>query len=167
MKYTRYTEEETQALGKVWAQGHTDLGSYTLLARQPVAALQIQDHSTGKWAWVKPQNNTFTVNACDALSFLTGGYIQSTIHRVAAPPADQRNVDRLGLLYFARPQNDLVLNTIDAPVLKGLQNDFERQGVKVPTMQEFVVAKQKWQQKKGGYNAGAQIIPGFQGKIFA
>ncbi|KXS22269.1 2OG-Fe(II) oxygenase superfamily protein [Gonapodya prolifera JEL478] len=165
MKYSKYSEEETAALGYLWGKGHTDLGTYTLLARQPVAALQIRDHTTGQWAWVKPQNNTFTVNACDALSFLTGGYIKSTIHRVAAPPVDQRHVDRLGLLYFARPKNDLVLSTIDAPVLKGKENEFEKQGLKVPTMEEFVVAKQKWQQGRGS-KRNDTILPGFHGLIF-
>jgi isopenicillin N synthase-like dioxygenase len=82
--------------------GHTDLGSYTLLARQNVAALQIKDNVTGEWKWAKPQPGTFTVNSCDALSFLTGNYIKSTVHRVSAPPADQAHLNRLGLLYFAR-----------------------------------------------------------------
>ena len=63
-----------------------DLGSWTLLFRQPVAALQIQNHITGEWKYVKPQDATLTVNACDALSFLTGGYVKSTIHRYAETP---------------------------------------------------------------------------------
>ena len=95
-----------------------DLGSWTLLFRQPVAALQIQNHKTGEWKYVKPQDATLTVNACDALSFLTAGYVKSTIHRyvvshahplilipvvsVTSPPKDQEHVDRLGLLYFSR-----------------------------------------------------------------
>ena len=101
MKYSKYTSEENQKIGKLWVQGHTgaynganravvcptqirrflDLGSWTLLFRQPVAALQIQNHNTGEWKYVKPQDATLTVNACDALSFLTGGYVKSTIHR--------------------------------------------------------------------------------------
>lgn len=59
----------------------SDLGSWTLLFRQPVAALQIQNHKTGEWKWVKPQDATLTVNACDALSLLTADYVKSTIHR--------------------------------------------------------------------------------------
>ena len=51
-----------------------DLGSWTLLFRQPVAALQIQNHRTLEWKWAKPQDATLTVNASDALSLLTGGY---------------------------------------------------------------------------------------------
>ena len=81
MKYSKYTPEENLKIGRLWGQGHTDLGSWTLLFRQPVAALQIRNHTTNEWKWVKPQDGTLTVNACDALTFLTGGYVRSTIHR--------------------------------------------------------------------------------------
>lgn len=66
MKYSKYSPEDTETLNKgvgVWSQGHTDLGTLTLLFRQPVAALQIQDRHTGKWSWVKPQDGTLTVNS--------------------------------------------------------------------------------------------------------
>jgi isopenicillin N synthase-like dioxygenase len=49
MKYTKYTPEENAKLGNVWVRGHTDLGSWTLLFRQPVAALQIRDQTTNEW----------------------------------------------------------------------------------------------------------------------
>ncbi|KAK4703969.1 hypothetical protein P7C70_g2250, partial [Phenoliferia sp. Uapishka_3] len=172
MKYSKYTDEETATLlktGEHWSRGHTDLGTLTLLFRQPVAALQIQDHSTGEWRWVKPQDGTLTVNACDALSFLTANYVKSTIHRVTVPPADQRHVDRLGLLYFARPHNDVVLNTIkESPVLQRagfIENQFEKVG-SVPTMEEWTVRKQTWQQAKGGYKENAVILPGFQERVY-
>jgi isopenicillin N synthase-like dioxygenase len=97
MKYSKYTPEENEKLSH-WVGGHTgtrilsldqlsshvvpaDLGSFTLLFRQPVAALQIRNPHTNEWKWVKPQDATLTVNACDALQFLTGGYVKSTIHR--------------------------------------------------------------------------------------
>lgn len=101
MKYSKFTPEENLKLGRQWVRGHTgeyssyvahplvsehcdvDLGSWTLLFRQPVAALQIQNHKTEEWKWVKPQDATLTVNACDALSLLTADYVKSTIHRCA------------------------------------------------------------------------------------
>ncbi|KAJ3557669.1 hypothetical protein NM688_g1350 [Phlebia brevispora] len=139
MKYSKYTPEENRKIGKLWVQGHTDLGSWTLLFRQPVAALQIQNHKTGEWKYAKPQDATLTVNASDALSFLTGGYVLSTIHRVTSPPKDQEHVDRLGLLYFSRPNNDVVLATArESPVLQRegfTQNAFEKGGYHVPTME--------------------------------
>ncbi|GKT87610.1 flavonol synthase [Colletotrichum tofieldiae] len=173
MKYSKFTPEEIEKLDDgLWSRGHTDLGTITLLFRQPVAALQIRDHETGSWKWAKPLDGSLTVNTCDALSFLTGGYVKSTVHRVSVPPKDQRHVDRLGLLYFARPQNDLPLKTIDSPVLKRegfTQNEFEAGGHRVPTMGEFTTLKQTWQQKKGvSYQSseGQEILPGFKGQYF-
>ncbi|KAH8984782.1 Clavaminate synthase-like protein [Lactarius hatsudake] len=175
MKYTKFTPEENAAIGNNWIPGHTDLGSFTLLFRQPVAALQIRDPIHNEWKWVKPQDATLTVNACDAISFLTGGYVRSTIHRVVAPPKDQQHVDRLGLLYFSRPHNDVVLNTTkDSPVLQRegfTQNEFERSGNPVPTVEAWTFAKQKWQRTKGvraedqEYRT-AQILPGFREQIY-
>lgn len=173
MKYSKFSEEEQAQLADgLWSPGHTDLGTITLLFRQPVAALQIKDHKTGEWKWAKPLDGSLTVNTCDALSFLTGGYIKSTIHRVSLPPKDQRHVDRLGLLYFARPQNDLVLSTVASPLLKRegyTQNEFEKGGHKVPTMGEFTTKKQMWQQAKiKSYSEtdGQEILPGFIGRRF-
>ncbi|PSR71256.1 hypothetical protein PHLCEN_2v12910 [Hermanssonia centrifuga] len=176
MKYSKYTPEENLKIGNVWVQGHTDLGSWTLLFRQPVAALQIQNHKTGEWKYVKPQDATLTVNACDALSFLTGGYVRSTIHRVTSPPKDQEHVDRLGLLYFSRPNNDVALNTItESPVLERegfKQNSFEECGTQVPTMEEWTFAKQKWQRTKNAVRGdqkyeNAQILPGHNARLYA
>lgn len=172
MKYSKFSEEENKKLTN-WSYGHTDLGSFTLLFRQPVAALQIRYHSTGEWKWVKPQDATLTVNACDALSFLTGGYVKSTVHRVTVPPKDQQHVDRLGLLYFSRPHNDVALATVEnSGVLKGVehsQNQFESSGNKVPTMEEWTFAKQTWQRAKGsrtGEFSTATILPGFKEQVY-
>lgn len=101
MHYAARGAEENKKVGSMYVPGHTDLGTVTLLFRQPVAALQILN-SEGQWKWVRPQDGTITVNTCDALTALTGGLIKSSIHRVHVPPADQAHVDRLGVLYFAR-----------------------------------------------------------------
>lgn len=44
--------------------GHTDFGSFTLLFRQPVAALQIRRDGADEddWAWVRPAKHAITVN---------------------------------------------------------------------------------------------------------
>nr|XP_019011761.1 flavonol synthase [Kwoniella pini CBS 10737]OCF50542.1 flavonol synthase [Kwoniella pini CBS 10737] len=173
MMYRHFNEDQLKKLNEndgLYSLGHTDLGTLTLLFRQPVAALQIKDHKTGDWKWAKPLNGSLTVNTCDALSFLTGGYIKSTVHRVSVPPKDQNQFDRLGLLYFARPSNDLKLSTIKSPLLirEGFtQNEFEKGEFDVPTMGEFVKLKQTWQQKKRqNYREREDeiIAPGFKGK---
>lgn len=53
--------------------GHTDFGTFTLLMRQPVAALQVRPAGEEKWKWVKPLKHSITVNVADTLSFLTDG----------------------------------------------------------------------------------------------
>ncbi|KZV79455.1 Clavaminate synthase-like protein [Exidia glandulosa HHB12029] len=146
MKYSKFTPEENESIGNMWGGGHTDLGSFTLLFRQPVAALQIRDPLTHEWRWVKPQDATLTVNACDMLSFLTGGYVQSTVHRVASMSIAWRE----GFT----------------------QNQFEKSGNPVPTVEEFTFAKQKWQRRKNvargdpNYRT-ATILPGFSEQVYA
>ncbi|KAK6910986.1 flavonol synthase [Kwoniella mangroviensis CBS 8886] len=174
MMYRHFSGDQLKKLTEegdgLYSLGHTDLGTLTLLFRQPVAALQIKDHKTNDWKWAKPLDGSLTVNTCDALSFLTGGYIKSTVHRVSVPPPDQNQYDRLGLLYFARPSNDLLLKTIKSPLLERegfTQNEFEKGGHKVPTMGEFVKLKQTWQQKKRQNCREREdevIVEGFKGK---
>jgi len=143
MLYHPRTEEEWAASSYGKTGGHTDLGTVTLLFRQPVAGLQILGED-GNWTWVSAQPGTITVNLADTISHLTGGWLKSSVHRVVAPPPDQRGYKRTGLLYFARPHNDTVLTPItDSPVLEsaGVKPRFE----KLVTMEEWVRAKQTLQ----------------------
>ncbi|KAJ7636274.1 Clavaminate synthase-like protein [Roridomyces roridus] len=171
MKCGKHPMEDNKRLA-AWVPGHTDLGSFTLLFRQPVAGLQIADPTTGEWRYVRPQNGMLTVNTCDALQLLTAGYVKSTVHRVVPPPVDQQQVDRLGLLYFSRPHNDVKLATIqDSPLLKRegyIENLFEASGNPVPTMEEWTFAKQKWQRTGylGPKEASKEVLPGFSEKVY-
>ncbi|KAL4862274.1 hypothetical protein BDV12DRAFT_190540 [Aspergillus spectabilis] len=118
MKYYARSREENEKLGGVWLKDHSDMGSLTLLFRQPVAALQVLTKS-GEWKYVRPQMEALTVNIADALQFMTNGYLKSSIHRVVAPPKDQEHVDRLGVLYVVRIEDDCDLVPIqESPVLR-------------------------------------------------
>lgn len=143
MIYHPRTEEEWVEADYGKKGGHTDLGTVTLLFRQPVAGLQILGEDN-QWTWVSPQPGTITVNLADTISHLTGGWLKSSVHRVVAPPQDQREFNRTGLLYFARPHNDTVLVPItDSPVLEqaGVKPRFEQH----VTMEQWVRAKQTLQ----------------------
>jgi isopenicillin N synthase-like dioxygenase len=143
MLYYPRTEEEWAGADHGKKGGHTDLGTVTLLFRQPVAGLQILGDD-GNWTWVKAQPGTITVNLADTISHLTGGWLKSSVHRVVAPPEDQREYKRTGLLYFARPHNDTVLKPIlDSPVLQeaGVKPRFESE----VTSEQWVRAKQTLQ----------------------
>jgi isopenicillin N synthase-like dioxygenase len=122
MKYSRRTAEENDKASGIWSKGHTDFGSLTLLFRQPVAALQVRTPE-GEWKWVKPYPGSITVNLADSLQFLTNGFLKSSIHRVVMPPPDQRDVDRLGVLYFVRPEDDLELRPVASELLRRLGYD--------------------------------------------
>ncbi|KAI0906398.1 hypothetical protein F4823DRAFT_631510 [Ustulina deusta] len=119
MKYHHRTTEQNKALENVWVKGHTDFGSLTLLFRQPVAALQVRTPEA-EWKWVKPYPGSITVNLADSLEFLTNGFLKSSIHRVVAPPPDQADIDRLGVLYFVRPEDNLELKPVISDVLARL-----------------------------------------------
>jgi isopenicillin N synthase-like dioxygenase len=87
-----------------------------------VAALQVRTPE-GEWKYVKPYPESITVNIADALQFLTNGFLKSSIHRVIAPPPDQAHIDRHGVLYFVRPEDDTELVPIKSPVLERLGYD--------------------------------------------
>ncbi|KAJ5617704.1 hypothetical protein N7537_002818 [Penicillium hordei] len=180
MHYAARSAEDNKKVGELYSPGHTDLGTVTLLFRQPVAALQILN-SEGQWKWVKPQDGTITINTCDALTALTGGLIKSSIHRVHAPPADQAHIDRLGVLYFARPNNHVVLDPIkNSPLLQRLgltTNAFTELGQHLTT-EQWVTVRQTQQQRRnrdvkisseGKYTykpKDLEIIPGLQAAIY-
>lgn len=117
VKYHARTPEENAALNNVWLNSHSDFGSLTLLFRQPIAALQVQTPE-GTWKYVKPYPESITVNTADTLEFLSGGFLKSTIHRVVAPPPDQAHLDRFGVAYFARPNDNVELKPVPSPVLE-------------------------------------------------
>ncbi|KAI2621206.1 Clavaminate synthase-like protein [Hypoxylon sp. NC1633] len=141
MKYHHRSSEENKVLENIWVKGHTDFGSLTLLFRQPVAALQVRTPE-GEWKWVKPYPQSITVNLADSLEFLTNGFLKSSIHRVVAPPPDQANVDRLGVLYFVRPEDSLELRPVVSSVLERLGYNKTTDGAAVGiTAGEWVKAR--------------------------
>ncbi|KAI1176049.1 2OG-Fe(II) oxygenase superfamily protein [Nemania sp. FL0916] len=155
MKYHHRTAEQNKALENVWVKGHTDFGSLTLLFRQPVAALQVRTPEA-EWKWVKPYPGSITVNLADSLSFLTNGFLKSSIHRVVAPPPDQADVDRLGVLYFVRPEDDLELRPVVSDVLKRLEYDKVVDGAAVGiTAGEWVKARVA--RNTAGKKVGSQV----------
>jgi isopenicillin N synthase-like dioxygenase len=166
MKYHARLEDVNRQLGGVWVKGHTDFGSLTLLFRQPVAALQVRTPSE-EWKYVKPHPGSITVNIADSLSFLTNGFLKSSIHRVVAPPPDQAHLDRLGVLYFVRPEDALELRPVDSPVMKrlGYTKAGEGEGM---TAGEWVKARVRTNVAKGSQTMQAEqeVIRGVKAKYY-
>ncbi|KAJ5870710.1 gibberellin 2-oxidase [Penicillium solitum] len=145
MIYNSRTQEEwDKALG-YFNSGHTDFGSLSLLFSQNIAGLQILTPD-GKWKYVKPVRGGITCNAADTLTFLTKGFIKSTIHRVVAPPKDQMHMDRVGLLYFSRPGDNLPMRPVPSPLLQrhGLLSEEDKDPNRpVPSGTDWVRARVK------------------------
>lgn len=171
MKYHARDADTNAKIGNVWLKGHTDYGSLTLLFRQPVAALQVRGPD-GSWKWVKPHDGGITVNAADALQFVTRGFLKSSIHRVVAPPPDQADQDRLGVLYFVRPESDLKLKSVDSPLLErlGYSADEDAELAAGVTAGEWVKARVKAGVSNSGQAGGdteeQEIVKGLKTKYY-
>ncbi|KAK6363898.1 hypothetical protein LTS17_012716 [Exophiala oligosperma] len=145
MIYNVRTQDEWDRAQAYSKGGHTDFGSLTLLFSQHVAGLQIRTPE-GEWKWVKPVEGGITCNAADTLTFLTNGFIKSTVHRVVTPPKDQIQIPRLGLLYFSRPGANTPMKTVPSPLLDrlGLLSAEDKDETRiVPTGTEYVRARVK------------------------
>ncbi|KAJ5915247.1 hypothetical protein N7454_011142 [Penicillium verhagenii] len=143
MIYNTRTQDEWDKAQGYTKGGHTDFGSLTLLFSQNVAGLQIRTPE-GDWKYVKPVDGGITCNIADTLSFLTNGFLKSTIHRVVTPPKDQLTIPRLGLLYFCRPGDHTAMRTVPSPLLDrlGLLTEEDKDtGKPVATGTEYVRAR--------------------------
>lgn len=102
------------ALGK-----HTDFGSITILFNR-LGGLQIlpppsltPPGENPAWTYVKPLPGHCIVNLGDAMVKFTNGLLRSNIHRVVSPPGEQAKETRYSLVYFSRPEDEIVLKRLD------------------------------------------------------
>lgn len=112
---------------------HTDFGSVTVLfnrlgglqvrlpehikAEEPASSNSPASEVEKKlcedgWTYVRPLPGHCIVNLGDALVKFSAGILRSNIHRVVAPPGDQGQVTRYSLVYFCRPEDDVVLRSL-------------------------------------------------------
>lgn len=106
------------ALGK-----HTDFGSLTILFNR-LGGLQILPPSSltppGKepeWTYVKPLPGHCIINLGDAMTKFSGGLLRSNIHRVVSPPREQAKETRYSLVYFSRPEDNVVLKRLEGGII--------------------------------------------------
>ncbi|TKA67463.1 hypothetical protein B0A55_09518 [Friedmanniomyces simplex] len=105
---------------------HTDFGSVTVLFNR-LGGLQIlppsttttttttnnNNNTTPEWHYVKPLPHHCVVNLGDALVKFTAGILRSNLHRVVPPPGEQAGATRMSLVYFARPEDEVVLKVLE------------------------------------------------------
>ena len=143
---------------------HTDVGSVTLLWNilgglhilPPGNDEETNVNTSTAWEFVKPQAECAVVNMGDAMVLLTGGAVRSNLHRVAYAPGEQASLDRYSIAYFARPEDDVILE--DLTNVK--ENGQDHKGQQGKMYKDWVAMKidmykqGKWSMKSTGGNVG-------------
>lgn len=126
-------DDRGKALGE-----HTDFGSMTVLFNR-LGGLQIlPPDSSEQWCYVKPLRGHCVCNLGDAMVKFTAGVLRSNIHRVVNPPGEQADRTRMSLVYFARPEDEVVLKTLEGSGII----DEKRKEVGLEDEEEPVTAKE-------------------------
>ncbi|OCF41964.1 hypothetical protein I317_04266 [Kwoniella heveanensis CBS 569] len=116
--YDEFKPEDEAKVGSVWLKGHQDHGAVTMVFSQPMASLQVRDDA-GHWRYTPHVPGGIIINCGIMMEWWTGGLFKAANHRVAAPPADQRNHTRCGVFYFSIPNNDVRPDLlVESPVLQ-------------------------------------------------
>ncbi|EXJ92350.1 hypothetical protein A1O3_00900 [Capronia epimyces CBS 606.96] len=102
-------DDRRTALGE-----HTDFGSVTVLFNRLGGLQVLPPGRDAQWCYVKPLPNHAIINLGDAMVKFTNGLLRSNIHRVVAPPGQQADRTRYSLVYFNRPEDDVLLKRLDA-----------------------------------------------------
>lgn len=98
-------QPNSPAAGQLRAGAHTDYGSLTIVAPTgSPGCLQVWRH--GEWHDVQPEPGCFVVNIGDLMAQWTNDKWVSTMHRVANPPRESAQSDRMALIFFHQPNAD-------------------------------------------------------------
>lgn len=101
-------DDRRTALGE-----HSDFGSVTVLFNR-LGGLQIlPPGKDAQWCYVKPLPGHAIINLGDSMVKFTNGLLRSNIHRVHSPPGAQADFTRYSLVYFNRPEHDVILRRLD------------------------------------------------------
>lgn len=129
MLYEPYDEDASVKTANTWLTGHSDISGFSFITSQPIISLQVRDYYSGEWKYVKHKPDALIVNIGDAMEFISGGLFKACLHRVIEPPIDQKQYQRLALIYFCNPSAtaDLDPDSINSPFLKRLGLTREQQ----------------------------------------
>ena len=91
---------------------HTDFGSVTVLFNR-LGGLQVLPPGGAEWRYVRPMAGHAIVNLGDALVRFSNGLLCSNLHRVVGPPGAQAKLPRYSVVYFMRPENEVLLRRLE------------------------------------------------------
>ncbi|GAM85977.1 hypothetical protein ANO11243_039870 [Dothideomycetidae sp. 11243] len=120
---------------------HTDFGSVTVLFNR-LGGLQVLPPGEQEWRYVRPLRNHAVVNLGDALVKFSAGILNSNLHRVISPPGEQAASTRMSLVYFSRPEDDVMLKALPGSLM--IDEAKERRGG-----EEEPVSSKEWVLRRG------------------
>jgi isopenicillin N synthase-like dioxygenase len=98
------------------------------------------------------------VNLGDAMVKFSGGILRSNLHRVVSPPGEQAQEVRRSLVYFSRPEHDVVLTRLRGGLVDELGDGGVEEGVSarewlarrhIGRKIEFFEGKESWEGSMG------------------
>lgn len=118
-------DDRRTALGE-----HTDFGSVTILFNRLGGLQVLPPGADAEWVYVRPLPGHAIVNLGDAMVKFTNGLLRSNIHRVVSPPGEQGDSTRYSLVYFSRPEDDVLLRRLEgSDMIPALGEDVEEEVV--------------------------------------
>ncbi|PQE32431.1 2OG-Fe(II) oxygenase family protein [Rutstroemia sp. NJR-2017a WRK4] len=135
---------------------HTDFGSVTLLWNvvgglqilPPDAGVSDSDGDSKQWQFVRPQPGCVIVNIGDALVSFTDGVLRSNLHRVTTPPGLQASLERYSVVYFLRPEDNVLMMPLSNGRAEGAGKEVPKDdNVEHLTVKEWVALKTESFQK--------------------
>lgn len=101
-------DDRRTALGE-----HTDFGSVTVLFNRLGGLQVLPPGENAEWCYVKPLPGHAIINLGDAMVKFTNGLLRSNIHRVGPAPGQQAESTKYSLVYFNRPEDDVILKRLE------------------------------------------------------
>lgn len=134
----RRSPDETE----IQTPGHTDFGTVTILFNwlgglqvwsepsrgnfmKQFEVDQFPNQNEGQWLWVKPKPGCAIINLGDAAVKFTGGILCSARHRVVPAPGEQGLWPRYSIVYFIRPNDDVVLQRLRGGIIPAIDPNEE------------------------------------------
>jgi isopenicillin N synthase-like dioxygenase len=115
---------------------HSDFGTLTLLFQDSIGGLEVEDQfSPGTFRPANPIPGTVLVNIGDLMERWSNGRWRSTVHRVVAPPMDERRSEeegevvlkaRYSIPFFATADPKTVIEALPGCWWEGRPKKFEK-----------------------------------------
>lgn len=96
---------------------HTDCGTLSMVFCE-TRGLQVLMQN-GEWMYAAPKPNCAVLNVGDSLTFLSGGKLRSSLHRVV-PHADALVTPKRTIVYLMRPETEAIFTDNDGKQWKSV-----------------------------------------------